>query len=114
MKLSPVMTGSPQKVIGRAGQQHAHAVDLQLVQALDGVLDDPLVAPAHQPEGRGAVEEVVLAGAFPDEMPGVSGIHADGAAPVAVGRLETRLVRSFRNRPAGRPPSRCSRPAPTA
>lgn len=77
----------------RAGDKHAHPVDLEVVEPVDSVSDDLLVAPTHHPEGCGAVEEVVLARAFPNEMPGVLAIHANRAAPVAVGRLK--LSREF-------------------
>src|SRR5579872_1725457 len=52
-----------------ARHQYAQAVDFQPVQPLNGVLDGSFVPEAHQPERRRAVKEVMLAGAFPDEMP---------------------------------------------
>jgi len=70
--------------VGAAGDGHAQAIDLQPVQPLQAVVDDPVVLPSHQPVRGGAVEEVVLARALPDEVPRILRIDADGAATVAV------------------------------
>src|SRR5207253_146004 len=79
--------------VRRAGEQHAHSVDLKPMQALDGVVDGPLITPAHQPEGGGAVEKIVLACPLPNEVPGVLGINPDRASPVAVRGPEGASVR---------------------
>ena len=74
--------------VGPPAQQHAQAIDLQPVQPFQAGADHPLVAPAHQPEGRRAIEEVMLPGAFPDEVPGIAGVHADRPAPPAGGGVK--------------------------
>src|SRR5262245_41080237 len=71
-----------------AGNGHAHAIDLQPVEPLDAGADDLVVPPADEPVGRGAVEEVVLARAFPDEVPAVLGIDPDGPAATTGPYLE--------------------------
>ncbi len=76
--------GVPPEEVGVPRQQRADAVHLELVQPLDAVADVPLVAPAHQPEGGGPVEVVVLARALPDEVPGVGRVHAHRPAASAV------------------------------
>src|SRR5438309_5044902 len=74
-------------------KQHADSIDLHANQSLDAVIDDSFLAPAHQPKGGGTVEKVVLARAFPNEMPGVFGIHTHRASSVAVGGAEGARVR---------------------
>src|SRR5438270_11645034 len=76
-----------------ACNQHADAVDLQPVEALDAVANRIFVAPAHQPERRGPVEEVVFSGALPDEVPGIFRIDADGTAAVSIPRLQRARLR---------------------
>ena len=65
-----------------ADDRHAHAVDLEAVKTVDGVLNHAIVAPADQPIRSGAVEEEVLAGALPDEVPGILRIDAEQPAAV--------------------------------
>ena len=65
-----------------AGDRHAHAVDLEPVKTVDGVLNHAIIAPAHQPVRSGAVEEEVLPGALPDEVPGI--LRVDAEQPAAV------------------------------
>src|SRR5215471_10391019 len=58
-------------------------------------MDDPLLPPAHQPKRGRATEKVMLAGAFPNEMPAILRIDPDRAASLADGRLERASVRHF-------------------
>src|SRR5262249_17685287 len=81
-RLAPQTAGPP------AAQQDAEPVDLEAVLPVQGVTDDLFVLPAHQEEGGVAVEEVMLAGPLPDEVPRVIRVHAQDAAPLAGGRLE--------------------------
>ena len=67
---------APEAAGAAAAEQDAQPVDLEAMLAVEGVADDLLVLPAHQEEGGVAVEEVVLAGALPDEVPGVVLVHA--------------------------------------
>ena len=80
-RLAPVDVGGPV-------DERADAVHLQAAQPIDDRLDDAVVAPSGDPEGRGAVEEIVLARAFPDEMPRVVLVHADWTTTMTVGRVE--------------------------
>ena len=51
-------------------------------------LNDVIVAPADEPVGGSAVEEVVLAGALPDEMPRILRIDAENATAMRFDGLE--------------------------
>src|SRR5262249_1539520 len=73
---------APEAVAGPAVEQHADAVDLVALEAVEAGADDGLVLPAHEQEGGGAVEEVVLAGPLPDEVPGAVPVHPQDAAAV--------------------------------
>src|ERR1041384_3976842 len=53
------------------------------MQPVDRGLDDAIVGPAHQPVGGRAVEEVMLAGPFPDEVPAMLRVDADRSATPA-------------------------------
>jgi len=55
------------------------------MKAINTVLNDMIIAPADEPVGRRSVEEIVLAGARPDEMPRIFRINSDGAAAMRVG-----------------------------
>ena len=89
VQLGPVMTGSPKKVDGFAsGDGHAHAIDLEPMQAVDAVLNDVVVAPVDQPVGGGAIEEVVLSGSLPDEVPRILRIDGEEAAAMRFDGLE--------------------------
>ena len=60
-----------------------HAVDLEPGQPVDAAANR-LIVPAQQPVGGRAVPEVMLARAFPDEMPRVFLVHTNQATPLAV------------------------------
>lgn len=82
----------PRAAVLHAPVDHGpHAVDLQAMQPVEG-LADVLVVPAHEPVGRRAVPEVVLARALPEEVPGVLGVHAHKSSALAVARGEGALV----------------------
>src|SRR5262249_6038122 len=81
-RLTPETAGPP------AAQQDAEPVDLEAVPPGQRPADDLFGLPAHQEEGGIAVEEVMLAGALPDEVPRVIPVHAQDAAPLAGRRLE--------------------------
>ena len=78
---------APEAARPAARQQDAEPIDLEAVLPVEGVADDLFVLPAHQQKGGVAVEEVMLAGALPDEVPGVILVDAQDAA-TAGGRLE--------------------------
>jgi hypothetical protein len=58
------------------------------MEPIDAIPDDAVVAPAHQPVCSSAIKEIVLAGPFPNEMPRVMRVHANGSAPVGVAGVE--------------------------
>src|SRR4051812_2660531 len=78
-----------------SAQQNTYAIHLQAPKSLQASLDDPLVAPAHQPERCCAMQEVVLLRAFPYEVPGMIGIHADRPPVIAGSGSEGTLVALF-------------------
>src|SRR5579872_6602899 len=63
-----------------AGDGHTQPIDLEPMEAIEGVLNGVVVAKAYQPIRRGSVEEVMLTGSLPDEVPRVLGIDGDEAA----------------------------------
>src|SRR5215467_11993623 len=62
------------------------------MESFDAVVDDALVPPAHQPERSRAVEEVVVARTFPDEVPGIFRIHSNRTPAMSVHRVERSRV----------------------
>src|SRR5690349_12543681 len=58
------------------------------MQAFDAVVDDAIIPPPGQPEGCSAIEKIVLARAFPYEMPWILGIDPNWATPVSIRRAE--------------------------
>src|SRR5208282_4879197 len=50
------------------------------MEPINAELNHVIVAPADEPVGRGTVEEVVLAGALPDEMPRILRVDAQDTA----------------------------------
>ncbi len=80
-------------VLHAAHDHDPDAIDLQPVQPVQA-LPDRLVVPAHQKVSRRPVPEIVLARAFPEEMPGVLGI--DPHQPAATGVASGERARVFR------------------
>ena len=58
------------------------------MEPFDAGLDDLVIPPADEPVRRRSVEEVVLAGTFPDEVPAVLGVDPDRAAAAAVAHMK--------------------------
>src|SRR5262245_55152581 len=63
-------------VPGAAIECDANAVDLQTGEAINAFADNGVVAPAQEPVSCGPVVKIMLAAAFPDEVPGMLAIHA--------------------------------------
>src|SRR2546427_3819861 len=57
------------------------------------VLDDLFILPGHEQKSRCSVEEIMLARAFPDKMPGIVFVHPEDAAAFASLGLERASVR---------------------
>jgi hypothetical protein len=47
-----------------------------------------VIFPTHQPVCRRSIEEIVFAGAFPNKVPRIFGIHSDGTATVSIRCME--------------------------
>src|SRR5579871_1918678 len=83
-----------------AGEGHTQPVDFEPVQPIDAVLNGVVITKADQPIRGGSVEEVVLPGSLPDEVPWVLGIYReeaallcfDGAESARGGLCETALL----------------------
>src|SRR5262249_12747556 len=73
---------------GPSRNRYPNPIDLQPVEPFDTRLDDLVIPPTDEPVRGCPVEEVVLAGTFPDEMPSVPGIDPDRAAEAAVARMK--------------------------
>src|ERR1700734_320014 len=65
------------------GKRHAHSVHLEAMEPIDTELNPVMAAPAAEPVGRSAVEEVMLPCALPDEMPWILWIDAEDAAAMS-------------------------------
>src|SRR6185503_1316177 len=59
------------------------------MKPLKAVLDDSLIAPAHQPVRCGSVKKEVLSSSFPNEVPRVFGVDAEQTAFLAIDCLES-------------------------
>src|SRR5437762_14192065 len=69
-KRRPIASGHDRLAVvgaGPAGNGYADAIDIQPMQPLEDRFDDAIVGPADEPVRGRAVDEVVLAGPFPDE-----------------------------------------------
>ncbi len=54
------------------------------MKAIDAGSDNAVFFPAGQPVGGGAVEEIVLAATFPNKVPRILGVDANGAFTMIV------------------------------
>src|SRR5207248_1970934 len=59
------------------------------------IVDNSVLTPAHQPKRGRAINEAVFLCAFPNEMPGIVGINAHGAATAAGGNPELAPLHPF-------------------
>ena len=58
------------------------------MQAVDGEVNDVVIAPVDEPVGGGAIEEVVFAGSLPDKMPRILRIAGEDTTAMRFDGLE--------------------------
>jgi hypothetical protein len=80
------------EVIRPTVKEYADSVNIEPMEPVDAIADYLLILPSHQKERRGAIQIIVLTGAFPGEVPGVLGVNAQNTSPAAIDRLKFALV----------------------